>query len=44
MIIVFSTNGARAVGYPYAQKKKKKQNLEEPKERNRQIHNYNGIL
>ena len=23
MIIVFSTNGARAVGYPYAQKKKK---------------------
>ena len=36
-MIVFSTNDAGAVGYPYVQKKKKKQNLEEPKERNRQI-------
>lgn len=30
-MIVFSTNGAGAVGYPYVQRKKKKQNLEEPK-------------
>ena len=34
-MIVFSTNGAGTVGYPYAtkEKKKKKQNLEEPREK-----------
>lgn len=33
-MIVFSTNGAGTVGYPYATKeKKKKQNLEEPREK-----------
>ena len=44
-MIAFPTKCARTIGYPYANKKKKKQqNLEELEERNRQIHNNNWIL